>query len=138
MIHGMIYTVTLSVYHRMCPLIDCLFHFLFSVLLQDIRDKRNSKIRSGYKGINTMTSHLNLHNISSLELNRIRNYSCSLLALYEDVQNGKEIQNGNVPAAMDQDPDFFGSESTPNSMQSLESDNSRSRLMRRIRMQIDE
>ena len=46
------------------------------ILLKDIEDKRNCKIKTGYKAIKIDSFMLYLNGITSVELNKCRHYMC--------------------------------------------------------------
>eukprot|EP01083_Nonionella_stella_P144246 450018_1 len=72
------------------------------VLLNDIRDQRRSKIRTGYKNLEIDTMQVQLNNISANELNTSRHYLLSYLDICSELTKVKE-EDMKEDGDMDQD-----------------------------------
>ena len=63
------------------------------ILLKDIEDKRNDKIKKGYGSIKCDLILLELNGITSVELNKCRNYLCQYLDINQQINEVQVIQN---------------------------------------------
>ena len=78
------------------------------ISLKDIEDKRNCKIKNGYKSIETDSIYLELNGITSNELNKCRNYMCLYLNIGHNITEIKDIQqNGNSQSQNDNNNDDY-------------------------------
>ena len=60
-----------------------------SILIQDIEDIRNNKLRNGLKMIDHESTLVHLHNIAAIEISSIRQNACKLLDYFHVLKNAK-------------------------------------------------